>query len=534
MFYQRDSINRHLICPICSEKFHDPRILPCGQSACNECVSNFKVTDQKKEIKCTLCNENHCIPEPGFIVNQTILNLQAEKAEEVYRSKSVKLFRDKLNLLRDEIDEFERNLENGVDQIKDHCMKLRNRVDLATEELIEEVHKFNEKLIDEIKEYEKECISSFNNDQYSNEKFMQLVKEVDQFYSKKNHDLSTRFSIDDIEIEEASRFADDYMKRLKSEKDKLEKAKFSNRILQFDKTVALFDSNLIGSLKHKAFNLDMSDYNSINILTDLIRFNYQNLLRLKSGNFAVFFADAEFCLNAVILDENGKSLVQRTNMSGNHVSELRAVEFGDKILVYFHQQNAANYWARSISKVSQISHNSNVLAAFSSVNLNYIKHLDLNIKFNDISANNLNLFGMSYYRDLCIYDLNMKVVNKLVAGDAFISSAISIEVNDVHLFCLYQSSSTFKIRVFNIETSRLVTEIQLNENFGQMKVSNDFLIFFMNQSNTIYYYGHKGEFKLVREREVSRKILDRHMFLARDKTDTISMFNGNKLCFSSL
>lgn len=56
-----------LTCFICSSRLVDPRILPCGQTACHECIQSLTT---KNKFGCKKCGSNHEIPsKSGFPSN---------------------------------------------------------------------------------------------------------------------------------------------------------------------------------------------------------------------------------------------------------------------------------------------------------------------------------------------------------------------------------------------------------------------------------------------------------------------------------
>ena len=63
-------------CKVCKRFYLNPVILPCGESVCNEHVkSSFACDiDSNNTYDCVLCEENHLIPEGGFIFNKHVID----------------------------------------------------------------------------------------------------------------------------------------------------------------------------------------------------------------------------------------------------------------------------------------------------------------------------------------------------------------------------------------------------------------------------------------------------------------------------
>lgn len=53
-----------LICPNCSGAYDEPKVLPCGQIVCTECIAIilYRINKTCKEFKCLLCTDYHKLP----------------------------------------------------------------------------------------------------------------------------------------------------------------------------------------------------------------------------------------------------------------------------------------------------------------------------------------------------------------------------------------------------------------------------------------------------------------------------------------
>ena len=70
---------RHMVCPLCSEPFSDPRILPCLHSFCSQCLCK-KVQDSepRQQVKCPVCLRTVPIPLEGIAAVPQNLHLAFE------------------------------------------------------------------------------------------------------------------------------------------------------------------------------------------------------------------------------------------------------------------------------------------------------------------------------------------------------------------------------------------------------------------------------------------------------------------------
>lgn len=109
MFYKEEEIAEDLICPRCSKKFQDPRVLPCGQTYCQPCIQDILVNDENL-LKCPSCKSSHPVPDKAdFPPNLIVVRLLKKSSNEVYRGTSVENLKEYLNKLRSNIDKFEAN-----------------------------------------------------------------------------------------------------------------------------------------------------------------------------------------------------------------------------------------------------------------------------------------------------------------------------------------------------------------------------------------------------------------------------------------
>jgi hypothetical protein len=83
MFYKKQDVDSALICSFCSEILRDPRILPCGTSACHECIQSR--SNAENELECTFCKRKHVSmdSESGFCPNLALQKLIESKAANI-------------------------------------------------------------------------------------------------------------------------------------------------------------------------------------------------------------------------------------------------------------------------------------------------------------------------------------------------------------------------------------------------------------------------------------------------------------------
>ena len=89
-----------------------------------------------------------------------------------------------------------------MDLIKELCLDLKNKVQLKTEEAIEQLNEHNREMITEIEEFEKECFKSFLTNEKANFELKKTKQELEAFNLKWNEYLRQSI-ISDEKVSEA-------------------------------------------------------------------------------------------------------------------------------------------------------------------------------------------------------------------------------------------------------------------------------------------------------------------------------------------
>ena len=187
MFYEEAMLNNELNCIKCNQRLDEPRILPCGETICAYCHLSIEVKSEK--FKCFVCDEDHFISEKGLPVNKRLLKVLALESKEVFRGEKVKQLRMNLNAIQEDIKKFSFGINNAVDRIKELCLDLKNKIQIKTEEAIEQLNEHNKQLITEVEEFEKDSIKSYEANEKVNEEFRQFQQELEEFNLKWNEYL---------------------------------------------------------------------------------------------------------------------------------------------------------------------------------------------------------------------------------------------------------------------------------------------------------------------------------------------------------
>jgi len=268
MFYEEDQVKKLFCCQKCNKKYDEPRLLPCGKTLCNYCIAFIESESkhQTNEIKCLMCKGIHLKPANGFPLNEIVLGLMKENPKEVYRSQEAESLKSNLNEMRKAIDSFTNCLNNGADNVKEHCIELRRLVQLSSEQKIAEINQLNDVFIKQIDQYQAKCIQNCTTNNTIRSKFLIMINEMNKFYNEKTLYLKGH-KITDTHVLEANKTAKSIISKLSNEHKSLESFIFNTNKIKFTINTQKLESKLVGSFLFEklARTINLSELNSIDL-----------------------------------------------------------------------------------------------------------------------------------------------------------------------------------------------------------------------------------------------------------------------------
>jgi hypothetical protein len=447
MFYKQKDVKETITCQLCKEIFQDPRLLPCGETACRECIQKIVELGGVEEFECRLCVQKHQkMINKEYPLNRALLKLIKTQASDVSRNAIVNEFKTKRAKIRQMHDEFKLNLEIGVDQVREHCIRIRNQVHLETEILIEDVHRFNEELIAEIDKYEHDRIASFNNKitEYKS-KIEETLVEIDHFYEN-DDDFLTEFVVDDKMVVDSISKVDPFLQKLSTRYNLLKSMAFNQQIIEFKKNQSKPDKSVIGKLCYESIG-----FKKLKVLTfnDQILRNSEkkfNLMKLDNGLNVAFFIDTKSKLSMSLFDETGVLISKMDNITNNHlVDDVKVACFNTSFLFYidFKSKDVASWTFNGSSSLSSYCESSGARTYYALIladeNLTCLAHAPItNIKC--IATNRTNILLIN--EDNCYYYYDSKF-NVILNDSSFVNikhqigdSLVNLAMNDKYLFFL--------------------------------------------------------------------------------------------------
>ena len=140
---ESESLNELLTCFVCKKYFLNPVILPCGKHVCRE-----HIDQNASDYKCLGCNNNHVVPENGFIVNEGFIKISKLNMHLDEKTKSLHEIIDEFDTVVKELSLLCKDPDNFI---FDYVSATRFKIDLEREKLIERIHKISEDMLGKLK-----------------------------------------------------------------------------------------------------------------------------------------------------------------------------------------------------------------------------------------------------------------------------------------------------------------------------------------------------------------------------------------------
>jgi hypothetical protein len=533
MFNRKEDIDQEFFCGICDNIYKNPRVLPCSESACHECIQSLIQSDSNKEFDCNFCHKKHTLPDSeGFPLNGVLMRLLKARAGYVFRNPQIDELKSKLDEIKSQCDELKLGLDNGVDQVREYCTRLRNQIHLETDVVIEEAHKFNEGLIAEIDKFEQECVDSFDkNMEKKNENADELVTELNDFYFDKIKFLS-EFKIDETVVEEVITKADSHCKKVKIENRSLKKIQFNGRIVKFKKSTHKIDRTLLGTLVYKSLNSYVDSLNEVTFTNDVIT-NYEsniNIFKHQNGNNFAFYVDINRNLSMTSFDNGGNVLKQVINpldydkIECSQISQLKVTKFL-KNFVFF--VRLPGYKKGAIcGHLMQDAERIIGLFFILNQNFDFIKHTsiyrDRNVLYMTANSSRLICINTSY--SYYFLDMNLAEVRDkslMVIKHQVGRSIVDVQMNDKYLIFLCNDK---KLKIFEIGSGNFVQEIETSAN--QIKLASvDRLVLFDSVERVVYLHDQTGEFSELEVINLAQSLED-GLKINCDQSKCLAFYNS--------
>jgi hypothetical protein len=511
-----------------------------------EAANKASYTLAVEELDCPIFQEKHSLSND----NQLSLSQRELKA--------------KLTEMKKKCDEFKLNLENGEDQIREHCILLRNKVNLETEILIENLHQSNEKLIAEIDKYENDCVGSFNKKKIGQDiDYDKLVAKINRFHVQATERLAM-FKFDDEFIQESLASANNLINKLLIKDKTLTTIKFAGNLMEFEKSKdTCVASSTLGSLVSKPLTFNLGKIQDIYFTKtkvdpsypsslDVFKLDrgYYSVLYTGGGNYSLFFIDDDLSFNMKTFNSSGTILTEISDMiAGAKVIAFHVVKMDDKYLLHVRYATSSQHvnfrGQKQISRVANIDEKYELIIITDN-NLNYLDHICNSLRVVRIAANKSYILSIESYDHgswimdgyhCTAYNMQLKKTFLDCPLDELLQSnnnqLMDLRMNETHIFFLCIPN---KLRIFDIENlwSGQVKEIEFNvDAIDQMKLlSTETVALFDYKNNEIRLFNQSGGFDELESLKLPVSF-DNNMYMSQANLSHISFFNSHLVRYFS-
>jgi len=430
---------------------------------------------------------------------------------DVWRSEAVERFKSVLNEIDVHKSTLEGILQNGLCQIKDHCLSLRQKVDLAAEQAIEEIQLNREDLMQQIDSYEISTGQTFKNDQLSKDEFERSASECSSFSAQWRAYLKkVRINEEDILNTYDSAVA------LKTETERkivqLNTLVFGRKLIDFERGFTTMPG--LGQIRHQSLNFcRLDDFECLDISGRVCRAKKIEVLARVDNSFEVFFID--YCNRAVerlTFDKQSSQVVGSDSVRKENYLCLRRID-ETAVLTQYTDESEDSY-----------------LELLSASDLSVVELL--RIDYDPLFISSCDRFVYSFGNaKLNIFDRQLKLI-KSIGQRAWPSRPFYFPANIRQFECnngRYFVLTRTHLRIMREDSGELIRSIEVAAN-NFIVNSRDGSVVLMNKSKKglDYYTGDGVLFAFVHLEDFCD---DLSLAIAQDNTPIF--FNCNKIFFIS-
>ncbi len=248
MFYYQSQIESIIHCQNCGVLFHEPKLLPCGESICETCLKAIELSVDTADNKyiCPLCNAYHEFPEDGyFITNRALVQLLKQRPIEFVSDESMLELKQIMNENLKKMADLEKlKHDNGADRVNEYCQNVKKEIKTATMRIFDEVFKQHSLLLGTVEDFHKNCLKYLDMNPIDlNVNY--LIKEVKNFEATWRNSLN-KHRIDKKEIVVATEEACKLQHKINHKVHELNDIIFNNKTCEFSCNENPIPKNIIG------------------------------------------------------------------------------------------------------------------------------------------------------------------------------------------------------------------------------------------------------------------------------------------------
>lgn len=236
----KDSDKSLTVCSLCDTNFtliNEPKLLPCGENLCKNCITNVVKNEKKKtwsklasgsSFMCPLCDQMHQQPVDGFITNKVLLKMAVERQTKLFTQHASNEDRsyevlDQFEQIANEIYVSLSDLVNlksiGLQKLEQNMETVRREISRRSRKAVEQIYREESSMLQQLEEYEKNIYRLLDDNQIIGE-INEINAHVTQYIGQVEANLKD--SIDTFIVYSNTRLVEDATK-LKDSMSKLER-----------------------------------------------------------------------------------------------------------------------------------------------------------------------------------------------------------------------------------------------------------------------------------------------------------------------
>jgi hypothetical protein len=493
-----DSANDILNCVHCNRNYDEPKILPCGNTVCQNCILVHLIEnpqfESKTEFKCFMCQEAHSFPQNKcFPINKPLSKLLSKEYKRFnITGESADKLKSCMAKIHTEKSELEHLSKNATDFIIAECQKFKIDIDLAIERSIEQLHKIRDEFLGELNEYQIKTISTHekNKETCGDEmKLHEMYEELESF----EKDLNT------FDFLEAIKKAQDLEIKFIAKKVEIQNFIFDKNFISFKESNKKLEYNHVGMFSYSSLNnLDVNlrnclDFNKMN----RVDFNLNSLVEnkhpfksdvefqvLENGNYVIAYRNISDSFNDLIVVEPNFNILKSINLPVTDFS--RIFKFKNRILI------RNRIYTREFIQIDTL------VAIGEDFALKTIS-FQQNDKILYVTANERYIFCLlDRSNQICFYNWNLEIINSFTPNNALPQCAfnlpIAAKVNQLEIvdenYFLFKYDN--KLRFFN-ENGKLLNECLVTVDNVVVNQTRKQIVVWNKKINKLIVLGSRGE-----------------------------------------
>lgn len=472
MFYTDDELKDLVTCPRCDNRFSDPRILPCGNTICNDCIDSNDGC-----FACIICNSNHQIPNDGFIKNENTSKLLKKRPSEIYRGRKVEELNSLLNKLKSELKSLKDGMNDQEHKVSERLDSVISNIDTAAENAIEVIQNSRDILLKTINNHKEKILKSKKLEQSEITTLNELSEKMEEFHDKWESYLK-KCKIDEDEISKAILEAKKTVNLIQKKNRDFESCIFNNQVMKFEPVKFSDEKNSIGSLtlytQPGLDDIDNLKQLDLNLYIDKNN-NILDFLLFPDGRILVIVGDTTTNNIIFTMFDHEYRLVSKNVFQIERPKNAIVENFG--II-------GTDVFFRYLKHTSSFSQICKVNCKIDSKNFKIDKEITFNGEIQDLSYNSSYVFVLNSELKLKSYDTNLKNLNILshaidkIVSDNYVSKMnCFLFTNDEHLF-LY--TPMVHVLVVKMHDWTFLNKIQMKRNI----IKKDFCL---TKDSTLIY-----------------------------------------------